>query len=214
MTPFLREADPEYPDPIEPSTVRWSIDEDYVTVEDFPELPAGLLLTTKKAGEFQLGVAATTRGGLFKRSQALVKITDADPSEWQLGDELFHEGAPPVRDDLDACGIPEDLREQLPKNAACANCHEGESDLGKPATPTRLAFFGDDDIITVATRGAHSGFTYYVSPWLRNAAMPNCAYERFHTYDLSPAEQRGLVLKLRSLQPQPPADYFSTSSNK
>ena len=214
LTPFVNASDPESEDddPIAASSVHWHVDASYVKRTGFPDLPGGLLLTTKRAGKTQLRVEATTRSGKLLRAATMLTISQATPAEWEVGEDRFSEGVPIIIDapadvvrDPNApgvCDLPHELAPAIPKTNACANCHAPGASIGRPATPTQTAHYSDEQLVQLVCAAEDPPSDLFDSPYLKMVPMPACIFKGFHTWELTEAEKRGIVWLLRSIEPQ------------
>ena len=187
---------------VDPSTVRWTVDDKYVMRENAEQLPAGLLLTMKKPGATRLTAIMTTLDGEMKRGATTLSISQADPNEWQLGDDIYERGRRPRASgqmvDLFRCGTAVDWGVIDPP--ACANCHRTDSG-GLTLPPSHVAALSDEQLILMFTQAVRPPNTPFSSPILRMAPNPECLFKAFHTWTMTEQDQRGLVWKLRSLEP-------------
>jgi hypothetical protein len=214
LTPFIPSAalSSEVADPIDGSSVRWQVDASYVKRTGFADLPGSLLLTTKRAGETQLRVEATTRSGELRRGTALLTISLAKPEEWEAGEERFSVGFPLMishpamlesdPNALGVCDLPRDLWPPIPKTSACAYCHAPGASIGRPATPTQTAHYSDQQLLELVCMGAEPPSDLFESPYLQKVPNPACLFSAMHTWELSEIEHRGIIWKLRSIEPE------------
>jgi hypothetical protein len=69
--------------------------------------------------------------------------------------------------------------------------------VGGELTPARIASFSDDDLVRIFTSG-------WMPPGYVTTTMPDCVFETFHAWDIDDTAKRGLVWKLRSIEPRDP----------
>jgi hypothetical protein len=197
-------------DPVDPSSVRWIVDESFVKPEHLDALPAGLLLTTKQAGTTMVSATALAQSGKHMRGNATLTISRADPKQWERGSERYEHYGPIFIDTIGprapesegVCGLSPELSERLPKEPSCIACHNPDSELSQAPTPTQTGGYRDDQLIDLFTRGVKPAGSTYNSPFLRMAEMPDCLYEAFHTWDIDDETKHGILWKLRSLAPE------------
>lgn len=202
VTPSVPSAAPsEDADPVLASSIKWVLDDAYVKRDDFPDLPAAIKLTTKKAGTTTVGVTAKTRSGQALRATARLIISRATSAEWEAGEARYNSDEFDIAPKMFAsCGLV--LPIELPRASACSNCHDAMSSVGTEHTPTQTAFYSNDELIAISTKGAKPAGGTFVSPFLRAAPMPDCIYKAFHTWQMSEEEEKGIVWKLRSIPPK------------
>jgi hypothetical protein len=212
LTPSVPIADPasKDSDPLDPSTLKWQIDGAYVKQDAFDQIPAAVLLTTKKAGTTTVKATGTTKGGIKVRGEATLTISPADPAEWDKGDMRYNGGTTidftmlrPMRstDGSTTCGFPISIGDQLPKTSACSNCHNSMNNISVQHTPTQTAGYSNEQLIQIFTQGEKPAGGTFNSPFLKNIPMPDCIYKSFHTWDIDDETKNGIVWKLRSIPP-------------
>ena len=91
---LIPRADPRSTDPdaIDPATVRWTVDSSFVVVEPYAQLPAAVLLTTKRAGGTLIEVSGTTRSGKRVRAEAKLSISNVTPDDLERGEIRYESG--------------------------------------------------------------------------------------------------------------------------
>lgn len=209
----LPPADPNDDDPIDVDTVRWKLDESFVTRDTYQDLPAGLLLTTKKPGTSTINITAKRRSGAGVHSYSTLTISNADASEWQKGDERYTDGPDIIIDSIDPsvasssssssqCGLSAAERERVPKSGACGSCHRADGGLSYEPTPIQVGHYSNDELIDMFAEAMKPDAQGFRSPFLQMVSMPDCVYRSFHTWQISDDVKIGLVWKLRSLEPR------------
>jgi len=182
----------------------------------------GVLITTAKPGKVQI----IARAGVLSGS-AMLYITDASPEDWELGEERYNneipftvEGIPDGGFAFDGGfpdggfpdggfrgfdgGPPGGGRIMIPDDLSCRNCHgSGAMALDVEHTPQQTGGYSDEDLISIFTMGIKPPGATFHTPF------PEFIYTRFHTWEATPEEQKGIVVYLRSLQPktQGPLDF-------
>lgn len=186
------------------STLRWTVDDAFVQREDFDELPGGLLLTTKKPGVTTVYVSVKLDNGLLRKQPTTLTITKADPDEWELGDKRYSRAVPNdfggPRKATAFCDLSAAELARIPEDNSCASCHDSDSSLSKGLTPIQLEGRSDDELIAAFTRGQR--YNSWPSPFFKQLANPDCVFRAFHTWAISDEDTRGLLWKLRSLEPR------------
>jgi len=198
------------------SSLKWEVDAKLVKDEGpFDGLPGGRLLTTKGSGNTVVKVSGTTKAGVKVRGEATLKISKASADEWTKGDSRYNNGKMldlgGLRPMMAApgeglCGVPIGAID-IPKDSACSNCHNSQNAFSIEHTPTQTAGYSDDDLIQIFTKAQKPVGGTFNSPILKplaanNPAMAECLYKAFHTWDIDPETQRGVVFKLRSITPK------------
>ena len=194
-------------DPVMASTVKWQVDGAFVKQDEFPELTAAAKLTTKKAGKTVVKVTAKTLAGVSIRGEAELTISEAKQDEWDAGEARYNNGMMItwMRPAMSAagegtCGLPVSI--ELPTTSACGNCHNPMNTISVEHTPTQTAGYSNEDLVNIFSAGQKPAGGTFNSPFLRNAPMPDCIYGEFHTWEMSDAEKKGIVWKLRSIAPR------------
>jgi hypothetical protein len=214
-------------DPVLPESMQWTVDPKMASKEPYPELLGAVLLTTRDSGTTTVSVVATTKSGKKVKGTSILQITKASDAEWQLGQERYDNmvainfgmfgmpgaagaagtGAVPVG----AGGVP-DFASLIPKNASCGNCHNNATGITVEHTPQQTAGYSDDDLIKIFTTGAKPMGAGFNSPLFKMVPVQFAMsiYTMLHTWDIAPEVQRGIVFKLRSIQPKTQADIDIT----
>jgi hypothetical protein len=211
LTPSVPRAADDAADPVDPASVKWTIDSTYVSFDVFPDLTASILLTTKRAGTTTITVDATTRAGARVRDEAQLSITAVSPEVWEAGNQRFNVGtqvtwAPTCSspDELGICMLPCATWDELPKSSACAGCHNSTSSspFVIEYTPTQTAGLSNDQLLSLFTRGSRPNNTSFDSALLQEAAQPRCLFSSFHVWEIDQEAARGVVAQLRAIAPR------------
>lgn len=213
VTPSVPSAAPgtHASDPVLASTLAWQVDETYVKLEPFPDLPGAVLLTTKKPGTTTVKVVARTLSGVKVRGEAALIISDARLADWDRGEVLYNSGAP-AKASLSnggmtgsaACGLPSSVGNVLPKDIVCANCHNSnDAELNVQLTPTQTASYSDAALLEIVSQGTRPARTGFQSQFFRMVPMPDCVFKAMHAVESDPKTLNGLVLRMRSIAPKP-----------
>ena len=87
-----------------------------------------------------------------------------------------------------------------PQQAACTNCH-GDNANGPfkdvAHTPEQTGGFSDDQLVGIFTQGNVPDGGYF-----DESIVPYQAWTRFHQWDMTDDEAKGVVVYLRSLTPE------------
>ena len=94
---------------------------------------------------------------------------------------------------------------ELPNNLSCRNCHSSlATALDVEHTPQQTGGYSDDELISIFTMGMKPEGAGFHTPF------PESIYTRFHPWDATDEEKKGIVVYLRSLEPktQGPLDFM------
>jgi hypothetical protein len=193
--------------PIMASSIKWQVDGAFLKQDEFPELTAAAKLTTKKAGKTTVKATAKTLAGEQVYGEATLTISEAKQAEWDAGEARYNNGMmfsfmrPAMAAQGEGtCGLPVTI--ELPTTSACGNCHNPMNTISVEHTPTQTAGYSNEDLVNIFTTGAKPAGGTFNSPFLRSAPMPDCIYSEFHTWEMTDEEKKGIVWKLRSIQPR------------
>ncbi len=171
----------------------------------------GTIMTVKSANS---PVTITATVGTECTSAQLV-ITSAVEADWDLGNARYNNGVPLIGGCIDQKLIPvladAGIHINLPgppdsgcpdAGPACTECHganpTGGFFQGVEHTPEQTAGFSDQDLVTIFTQGTvPDGGSYNPN------ILPYQFWQAFHTWTdiATPAQQKGMVVYLRSLAP-------------
>jgi hypothetical protein len=221
LTPYVPSADPasKDTDPVMAATIKWTVDGGFAKQEPFADLPGGIKLTTKKTGSTTVSLTATTAAGNKVRAESKLNISAANDEDWQKGDmrysggtaidfaAMFGRGAmggmAMAPSGPGVCGLPFNINAALPKDASCTNCHNtGASAIAVEHTPTQTAGYSDEQLIAIFTQGQKPAGYQFNSVFLKMLPQPDCIYAMFHTWQIDDDTKKGIVLKLRSIEPK------------
>jgi hypothetical protein len=219
LTPYVPSADPasKDSDPVMVSTIKWTVDGAFAKQDPFADLPGGIKLTTKKTGKTTVSLTATTAAGTKVRAESALTIGAASDDDWAKGDmrysggmtidfaAMFRNGAMmmPTASGMGVCGLPFNIMASIPKEASCTNCHNtGANAIAVEHTPTQTAGYSDEQLISIFTQGQKPAGYAFNSVFLKMLPQPDCVYAMFHTWQIDEDTKRGIVLKLRSIEPK------------
>jgi hypothetical protein len=203
--------DPNSTDPVELSSVRWKVDAKYASQQEYPDLPGGVLLTTKASGKTIVTAEARSKSGRRLQGTAVLNITKAEAAEWDLGEARYNNNVPIEIADPDEANRIANMTGGYPfdPNASCANCHNNSSEfLGAGVTiehtPQQTAGYSDEELISIFTMGSKPAGGKFHSPIFEGqpAVFVERAYKQMHTWQIAPEVERGIVYKLRSITPK------------
>jgi hypothetical protein len=179
--------------------VTWFADSELVDMMADSERSNEVLLQMRKAGDTVIHVQSEDG----KCGSAPLHITAAKESDWEIGNTRYNNGlSVHLSGKPNAAGIsPLELAGM--GGPACTSCH-GETATGGPYTnvshtPEQTGGFSDAEILNIVLHGTFppggafdwSVANYYV--WMM-----------FHQWsDITPDQQTGIVVYLRSLTPRP-----------
>jgi hypothetical protein len=210
VTPFIAPlfGNEKYSE-VDLSTIEWILDERFVKREDFSPFSHAAKLITKRSGVTTVVLTATNLNGTRLRAESTLTIHEAEDDTWDKG-EARYSGGPVVAPGITSvdrsppvtCGRPIDLRSGLVEDAACISCHSFDAHfLRYVPTPTQLARYSDEELSALAADGETPEGYRFFSGALRDLPDPECGYAIYHKRAIDADTQRGLVLKLRSLEP-------------
>ena len=177
---------------ISASAITWSA-ADPSLVDTTPD-PAtgGVMLTMRKAGTTKIIASA---GGLCGVST--LTVAQASPADWMVGSERYNDG--PKLVGLPGRGTPDGGTND--RAAACTSCHGDTATMGAfktvSHTPQQTGGFSDDDLINIFTKGMVP-----VGGYFDEAVVSYQAWQRFHRWEMTPEQAKGVVVYLRQLTPQ------------
>jgi hypothetical protein len=165
-----------------------------VTID--PDPKGGVLITiVKPVADITIAAHNAAIGGT-----AHIYVTVATPQDWMVGEARYNNGVDYVLPTLDFAQLidPNWVPPPTPKNLACNNCHTtGAKYFEIQHTPSQIGNISDQDLITIFTTGMKPpGVPYHLLPMQLEHLYPE-----FHTWEAGPAEQKGLIVYLRSLTP-------------
>jgi hypothetical protein len=180
--------------------VTWFADSTLVQMMEDMERSNEVLITMLKAGNTTIYVQSQDG----KCGSSPLTISPAKESDWEIGNARYNDGvsahlsgAPPPPG---STGSP--LEVQLDGGGpACTNCH-GETATGGAFTnvshtPEQTGGFSDQELVDLITKGIWPAHDTFDSNIVRQAAWMN-----FHRWaDITPDQQRGIIVYLRSLTP-------------
>ncbi|MDD9939217.1 MAG: hypothetical protein OXT09_36860 [Myxococcales bacterium] len=164
----------------------------------------GILITTRKPGTVQI----IARTGALSGSAEL-HITDATPEDWEIGEMRYNNEIPFPMLELPDGGFMGGFdggaaNVMLPDDLSCRNCHSSlATALDVEHTPQQTGGYSDEELIGIFTMGTKPEDAGFHTPF------PESIYTRFHTWEATEEEQKGIVIYLRSLEPktQGPLDF-------
>lgn len=167
----------------------------------FTNTEKGVLITTKKAGEFTITARAGDQYGTAK-----LVVTQYSAADWNFGKDRYNNGIDAVRAAdggvlmVPAMGAMPDPNFDprsivFDQNAACTFCHGDTSVLRIRHTPLQVAGYSDAQVIDIFTKGtkpAGAGMSLF----------PAEAWKMIHQWKMTEQEQKGILVYLRSLEPK------------
>ncbi len=161
--------------------VKWSMSSGGVAsidaYEDLDSAPGSeAMVVVKAAGTVTVGA---TLGD--QKATSVLRVTEASPQLWEIGRRRYVEGGL-IRNDV------------ADPAAACSNCHgPGKNDVEH--TPTQIGGFSDEEVIAIFTEGRKP-------PGVKNRVVDVAVWSPIHRWMMSEEEKKGVVIYLRSLEPQ------------
>jgi hypothetical protein len=173
---------------VDPTAVTWSASDTSVASIAPDSDTGGIMITTLKSGTVNVTADA---GGLCGTS--LLTITAATPDDWNAGSERYNNGIV-LRGPKGEAGAPT-------QDAACTNCH-GPTANGPftdvAHTPEQTGGFSDQDLVGIFTMG-----TVPMGGYFDTSIVSYSQWQRFHQWQMTDDEAKGIVVYLRSLTPAP-----------
>lgn len=174
-------------------SVKWSAEPDDA-VELEKQADGSVLITVKKVADVTIHAKA---GNL--QASAPLKITQATPEEWNEGNERYNNGVVWQRGgERDGGGGDGGARGQrkVDPTLSCTNCHNRGGKGGDVEhTPMQTGGYTDDELVTIFSEGKKP-------PGVKMRTMPRERWENMHKWKMEPNEKKGLVIYLRSLEPE------------
>jgi hypothetical protein len=179
---------------IDNSTVKWTASDTTVVSVAPDSDTGGIMLTALKAGTVTINAEAGSLCG-----SSVLTITSATTDDWNAGSARYNDGVvlrrgPPgdAGDDGGDAGPP-------PQEAACTNCHGPTANgpfIDIAHTPEQTGGFSDDDLVGIFTMGQVPDGGYFDT-----SIIAYNQWQRFHQWDMTSDEAKGVVVYLRSLTP-------------
>jgi hypothetical protein len=121
-------------------------------------------------------VTAQTQSGTSVHGEARLTISQARDADWQLGSQRYDLGM--VVDFTRVCDLTLNASD-VPKNAACAECHSKTTGLSVEYTPLQTAGFADDALIAIFSQGMRPVELTFENPLLQGSADADCVFKSF-----------------------------------
>jgi hypothetical protein len=155
----------------------------------------GGLITIKKEGTTTISVSLNGESGASKLT--VTKFTEA---QWTAGRDRFSKSelalTSPTGGPISALLLTNPMNRNA--NGACNTCHTAQAKALKiENTPTQIAGYSDQELITVFTMGKKPEGA------VQRTMVPEFAWGRFHSWQVTEEEKQGLIAYLRT---QPPKD--------
>lgn len=149
-------------------------------VDDPAALGSEAVLTTKGAGTVEVTATLGNRKGT-----AVLEITQASPDVYDIGRARYTNGV---------MLQPGQAGTSVDRMIACTNCH-GMGGQDVEHTPAQTGGYSDQELINIFTMG--------VKPeGIPNRLVPREQWRAVHQWQMSEQERMGIVVYLRSLEPQ------------
>jgi len=185
---------PAVVDGIDPTAITWSAsDMSMVDLEPFTDAQgvSGTMVTARKAGNVDIVASA---GGLCGKTNLIISAATAD--DWMNGNMRYNDGVTLQPGMVPGGGIGR-MRDPT---LACTNCHGDTATMGAfrtvAHTPEQTGGFSDADLMNIFRNGMVPAGGYF-DP----SIVPQDQWQRFHKWQMTDAEAKGLVTYLRSLTP-------------
>ena len=162
---------------------------DMSAVSFTPTAEGTMIQIRKAAGEVK--ITAETNDG--KKGTATLRITEATPDDWRLGQARYTTGGSAIGINRDA-GM---LGITVNQMAQCSFCHGAAGSLMVAHTPQQAGGYSDEELVkifTEATKPAGIGM---------RTNFPEAMWKSIHKWNMQEADRKGVVVYLRSLTPEP-----------
>ena len=180
-------------------SVTWSADSTMVGMQMDKERPNEVLIQMLKAGNVVINVASSDG----KCGSALLFISAAADSDWQIGNARYNDGQSLHLAAAASPGTGSPLEMGTGSGPACTNCH-GETATNSAFTdvshtPEQTGGFSDDDLLNIILHGDFPDGGYF-----DKNIVPYANWHAFHQWaDIKADQQKGIITYLRSLTPSP-----------
>jgi hypothetical protein len=208
------------------TNVKWSESDSTAVMQQADPATGGTTITVLKPGT--VTIFANINGQLC--GQALLTVTQATEDDWTAGNARYNngqglinpfammmgmgDGGVPMGPPPGGFMIPSASSPSILEPAdggpgpACTNCHgptaTGGVFQGIEHTPEQTAGFSDQELTDIIVNGIIPDGGYYDS-----TIIPYQYWQFFHKWrDLTPAQQKGMIVYLRSLTPSPQSGKF------
>ena len=178
--------------------VTWSADSKVVGMQSDGEHPNEVLITALHAGTVAINVQSEDG----KCGSSILTIDEATESDWQIGNARYNNGNS-LHLQAGATGGTGSPLESGGVYPACTNCH-GETATNSAFTnvshtPEQTGGFSDDEILNIILHG-----TFPPGAYFDTNIVPYISWMNFHRWaDITPDQQKGIIVYLRSLTPAP-----------
>jgi hypothetical protein len=153
---------------------------------------ASAMVTTQGVGDTWIVATKGTQCGA-----AILHISQSSDDDWKIGNDRYNNGTL-----LQRVGNGQLAHLDGGAQAACTNCHGPNATMASYATvehtPEQTGGFSDDDLVGIFTMGMVPPGGYF-----DNSIVRQQTWARFHQWDMTSDEQKGVVVYLRSLTPAP-----------
>jgi cytochrome c551/c552 len=185
----------------------WSASNNSVSLAADPTT-GGILITMSPTGTAgTVTITANAGGGLC--GQSTLNITSATLADWQAGSDRYNNGVA-----LSGLG-PSGAGGPQPDGGAvfaCTDCHAPKGTDAGPGfndvahTPEQTGGYSDEQLLGIVQSGEVPGWSTDAGPaadagYFDTSIVPYRQWHRFHQWGLTTAEQKGIVVYLRSLTP-------------
>ena len=178
---------------VDPTTITWSVSDPALADLQNDAALGGVMISSRGAGNLTVMASG---GGACGTSE--LTITASTPDDWEVGNKRYNNGIKLVGDVPGRGRAPADAGPPM-TDVSCTNCH-GPTAMGPYKTvshsPEQTGGFSDEDLVNIFTKGMVPIGGYFDSSFVSYRD-----WQRFHRWDMSPAEAKGIIVYLRSLTP-------------
>jgi hypothetical protein len=153
----------------------------------------GVMITTKKAGDFMITATAGKRTGTVP-----IHVTAATEDDYTRGEARYNNAIQLMFTPGMFMGAQGGMVTFGMNNVSCKNCHgSGANFLAVEHTPQQTGGYTDDEIKNIFENGMKP-------PGAKWGSLPGIMnfYPQFHKWAASDEEYQGLVVYLRSMEPK------------
>ncbi len=177
--------------------VTWSADSSMVGMQADPERPNEVLIQALKPGVVIINVDSADG----KCGSAPLTISAAQESDWEIGNKRYNNGVSVHLAAGATGGAGSPLEQSDAGGPACTSCHGETATNGAftdvSHTPEQTGGFSDTDLLGIILHGEFPDGGYFDT-----SIVMYPAWQNFHRWaDITPDQQRGIIVYLRSLTP-------------
>jgi hypothetical protein len=178
---------------IDPNLVKWGSSDEKVATIATDSVVGGGMVTVTGAGQANIIASAGSLCG-----SATLTVDSATPAQWMAGNDRYNNGVTFGRQHGDA-GVPDGGLSTT--DPACTNCHGPTANgafMDVAHTPEQIGGFSDEVLANIMQNGMVPDGGYF-DPQI----VPYRIWQRFHHWQMTSDDVKGVIIYLRSLTPTP-----------